>query len=109
MKHKILKKNLKVDNIIPIFLDYKKQEIYRGDAILIKRLINREPPEEIKTFEFAEIGNILPNRKKDKIQVIYSWEWWLIKFVNGPEKDFKTAVKIAYYKETLWDKKNKSL
>lgn len=106
MTHKILKKDLKEGNIIPIYLNYKEQKQFRGHALLVKRLVEREPPKEIREYEFAEIGDINPDRKQDKIQVLYNWEWWKIKFVEGLEKDFETAVKIAYYQRTFWQKDN---
>lgn len=105
MKHKVLKKNLKEENIIPIYLYWREQKLYRGDAILIERLIDKEPPEEIKSFLFKEIGDdTILDRKKDKISIIYSYQTWIIQFVNGKEQGFRTRVNIAYYKSTLYNR-----
>lgn len=104
MKHKILRRDLKVGNIVPIFLNYKNQTNYRGHAILLKRLSDREPSKEDREYEFAEIGGINTERKKDKVQVLYNWQWWRILFTEGPEKGFETAVRIAYYQRTFWQK-----
>jgi hypothetical protein len=102
MYHKVHRKDLREGNIIPIFLSWSNQKNYRGDAILIKRDIDREPDEDIKKYEFAEIGSDHIRRKKEKISIIYSYQIWIIKFVNGPDKGFQTKVKIAYYKSTLY-------
>lgn len=102
MQHKIHKKDLKEGNIIPIFLSWNSQEKYRGDAILIKRDIDKEPPEDIKEYEFAQIGSNHIKRKKEKVSILYSYQMWIIKFINGPDKGFQTRVKIAYYKSTLY-------
>lgn len=104
MRHKITKRHLKEGNIIPIYLNFKEQKNLRGNAILIKRIEEREPPKEQKTYEFAVIGDYKEDRKKDKITVLYNWQWWKIKFVDGPEKNFETAVRIAYYQRTFWQK-----
>jgi hypothetical protein len=100
MKHKILKKDLKEGNIIPIFLNYKEQKDYRGHAILLKRLQEREPLKEQTQFEYHSFIS----SKGNDIQIIYYWQWWKIKFTTGPEKDFETAVKIAYYQKPYWEK-----
>jgi hypothetical protein len=104
MKHKILKKHLKVGNIIPIYLNWKNQTNFRGNAILLKRLENREPPNEERIYEFKEIGNLIPNRIQDKISILYSYQWWLIKFIDGKDTGFQTATKIAHYNRTFWTK-----
>lgn len=105
MKHKILKRNLKVNNILPIYLNWKEQLQYRGNAILIKRMVETEPPADIKKYEFKEIGDdTVIDRKKEKVSIIYSYESWLIKFVEGKEKGFQTRVNIAYYKSTLYNR-----
>ena len=104
MKHKILKRDLKVGTIVPIYLNFKEQKAYRGHALLLKRLVEREPPKEDKQYEFAEVGGINPDRNHDKVQVLYNWQWWRIVFTSGPEKGFETAVKIAYYQRTFWQK-----
>ena len=104
MKHKVLKKDLKEGNILPIFLNFKEQKEYRGHALLIKRLIKREPPKIEREYEFAEIGDANLDRKQDMVQIIYNWEWWRIRFTDGPEKGFETAVKIAYYQIPYWHK-----
>lgn len=101
MKHKILKKDLKEGIIVPIYLNFKEQTNYRGHAILLKRLKEREPPIEQREYEFAEIGDTLYNRIQDKIQILYNYQWWRIRFTTGPDKDFETAVKIAYYQGTF--------
>lgn len=101
----IVKKDLKEGNILPIYLNFKNQENYRGDAVLIKRLCEREPSFDQRIFEFSEIENIYDiNRIHNKIQVLYNYQWWKIKFITGPEKDFTTAVKIAYYYKKYWQK-----
>lgn len=104
MKHTVLKKHLVQGSVIPIFLNWQKQQNFRGNAILIKRLEEREPSKDEKTYEFDEIGSSLFKRKHDKVQILYNYEWWLIKFIDGPEKGFQTAVKIAYYQKTFWQK-----
>lgn len=105
MTHKVLKKHLKENNIIPIYLHWRDQSSYRGNAKLLKRLIDKEPSEEQKTYEFAAIGdNTIYDRKKDKISIIYSYQSWVIIFIDGPEKDFQTRVNIAYYKSTLYNR-----
>ena len=111
MKHKILKKDLKIGNTIPIYLNFKEQKDFRGHAILIERLLEREPSKDQTAYEFAEIKAdvvLEEDRKKDPIQIVYHWQWWKIKFVDGPEKDFMTAVKIAYYQITFWQKNNEN-
>lgn len=106
MEHKVHKKDLKEGNIIPIYLSWNNQEKYRGDAILIKRDKTNEPPESIKEYEFTEIGSNHIKRKKEKISIIYSYQIWIIKFINGPDIGFQTKAKIAYYKNTLYGRKN---
>ena len=101
MKHKILKKDLKEGIIVPIYLNFKEQTNYRGHAILLKRLKEREPPLEQREYEFCEIGDTLYNRIQDKIQILYNYQWWRIKFTTGPNIGFETAVKIAYYQGTF--------
>ncbi len=102
--HKILKKNLKEGNILPIFLNWQKQQQFRGNAILLKRLENREPPYDQRTYEFVERGENNPKRIQDKVQILYNYQWWIIKFIDGPEKGFQTAVKIAHYQRTFWSR-----
>ena len=110
MKHKILKKDLKVGTILPIFLNFKEQKNYRGHAILVDRLIEREPPDYEKIYEYYEetmqffTKKQLNSNKKIK-QILYNWQWWRIKFIEGPEKEFETAVKIAYYYRTQYNLK----
>jgi hypothetical protein len=110
MKHKILKRDLKESTIVPIYLNYKEQQNYRGHAILLKRLYEREPPNHERIYEFYEetmqffTKKQLKGNKKVK-QILYKWEWWKIKFTTGNEKDFETAVKIAYYYKTQYNLK----
>lgn len=105
MKHIVYKKDLKEGNIIPIFLSWNDQKNYRGDAILIKRDKVNEPPEDIKQYEFIEVGSNHIKRKKEKISIIYSYQIWIIKFVSGPDKGFQTKVKIAYFESTYYAKR----
>jgi len=107
MKHKILKKHLKEGATLPIYLNFREQKKLRGNALLIKRLIDREPSETEKEYEFCEIGGINTERQQDKVQVLYNWQWWRIMFIDGPEVGFETAVKIAYYQSTFWQKEYK--
>lgn len=102
MKHKVLKKHLKEGNMLSIYLNWQEQQGFRGNAVLLKRLVNREPPEEDKVYLFKEIGDIIKDRLKDKINILYSYQWWRIEFIDGPNSGFVTAVKIAYYKRTFW-------
>lgn len=104
MKHKIVKKHLVEGNILPIFLNWQTQQNFRGNAILIKRLIDREPSDIDKIYEFTEIGSNNIKRKHDKVQILYNYQWWRIKFIDGPEKGFETAVRISHYQKTFWQK-----
>jgi len=106
MIHKVHKKMLKENKIVPIYLNFMEQKNYRGNAILITRLLDREPEEAIKEYEFAEIGSILQNRLKEKVSVIYSYQRWVVKFVDGPNIGFQTAVNISYYKKTLFGRQD---
>lgn len=99
MIHKLKKGQLKTNNIISIYLNWKEKKDFRGNAILIERL--KDPSELQKEYLFCEIGKDSPYRKKDLISIIYSYQRWIIKFVDGPEKGFQTAVNISYYKKTL--------
>lgn len=105
MKHKVLKKHLKEGNIIPVWLNWKHQLNYRGDAVLIERVQKDEPPDDQKIYEFCEIGDSsLFDRKKDKITVLYSYQCWIIQFVTGKDKGFRTKAKIGYYKSTFYNR-----
>jgi hypothetical protein len=105
MTHKILKKHLKENNIIPIYLYWKEHKEFRGNARLIERLVDKEPPEEDKTYEFKEIGDdTIFDRKKDKVSILYSYQSWVIEFVDGKDKGFKTRVNVSYYKSTLYNR-----
>lgn len=106
MKHKVTKKDLYEGSIVPIFLYWNSQEKFRGNAELIKRDIVSEPESDIKEYEFKEIGSNIIKRKKEKISIIYSYQTWIIKFIDGPDKGFQTRVKIAYYKRTLYGRKH---
>ena len=111
MKHKVLKRDLKVGTILPIYLNFKEQKNYRGHAILLERLIEREPPDYEKIYEYYEeilhsfTKRQLKSKKKIK-QILYNWQWWRIKFIEGPETVFETAVKIGYYYRTQYNLKN---
>lgn len=105
MKHKVLEKDLKEGNIVPIYLHWKTQEKYRGDAILIKREKEKEEEESIKEYEFTQVGSNHIIRKKEKISIIYSYQIWIIKFVNGNDIGFQTRVRIAHYQRTLFGRK----
>jgi len=104
MKHLIYKKDLHEGNIIPIFLSWNDQTKYRGDALLIKRVKDKEPDDDQRKYEFTEIGSNLIERKKEKISIIYSYQIWIIKFVSGPDKGFQTKVKIAHFEQTYYAK-----
>lgn len=104
MTHKVFRKDLKPGNILPIWLNYKEQTNFRGNALLLERLVDKEPPKDQKEYEFAEIGGINPQRKQDKVQILYNWQLWRVKFTDGNNKDFITSVKIAHYQRTFWQK-----
>lgn len=99
MTHYLKKNQLKANNILPIYLNWKEKKEFRGNAILLNRIDNCN--ELQKEYLFCEIGKEGPHRKKDLISIIYSYQRWCIKFVDGPEKGFQTAVNISYYKKTL--------
>ena len=91
------KEDLIIGNILPIYLDYKNQEEYRGHAILLESYENtnyklRYPPEQ-RVYVRAEIGD---GDQYDPHTLIWSWERWKIKFVTGDNENWQTAVKIAY-------------
>ena len=106
MIHKVHKKMLKEGNIVPIFLNWKDQKEFRGNAMLINRIKDKEPDEDVKEYEFAEIGSNLQYRKKEKVSVVYSYQRWVISFVDGPMQGFRTSVNISYYKKTLYGRQD---
>ena len=106
MIHKVHKKMLKEGNIVPIFLNWQEQKEFRGNAELISRVTFMENPEEVKEYEFAEIGSNLQYRKKEKVSVVYSYQRWVISFVDGPMQGFRTSVNISYYKKTLYGRQD---
>ena len=103
MVHKILYRDLKEGNVVPIYLDWKQQLNYQGDAVLIKRLEDKEDPEHVKEYLFTEIGDhMLLDRKKSSIRIIYSYQKWIIKFINGNNKGFRTIRNIAHYRRNTY-------
>lgn len=106
MIHKVHKKMLKEGNIIPIFLNWRDQKDFRGNAILINRIADKEPEEDVKEYEFIEIGSNLQHRKKEKVSVVYSYQRWVISFVDGSMQGFRTSVNISYYKKTLYGRQD---
>jgi len=100
----IRKKDLKEGNVLPIYLFPLELKDYRGDAVLIERDIKSEPPNKIRNFIFKEIVNNNEEKVNENKCIYYCWENWIIKYINGPLKGFKTKTKIAYYKKGLYEK-----
>lgn len=91
----IQKKNLKQGNIIEIFLHWKEMRTSRGNAVLLERLADKEPPKSQKKYILREYASM--NKGVNEIKSIYcSYERWIVRFIDGPYKNFKTAVNIAY-------------
>lgn len=106
MKHLVLKRQLKQGSIIPIFLNWKEQKEFRGNAILVERKETRNEYQD-RIYEFCEIGDsLLKDRKQEKISVIYDYQRWVIKFIDGNHAGFQTAVNIAYYSKTAYTNEN---
>lgn len=95
------KKDLKVGAVLPIYIDYKQEEKFRGNAKLLNKFESqtfqsRYPP-SMRSYVRAEVGS---GNKYEPQTIIWSWERWRIQFVDGPDKGFITACNIAYYVTT---------
>jgi ribosomal protein L6P/L9E len=95
--------NLKVGNIVPIYKDWKSQTELWGNAELIERLKSREPPIRDRMYEHSVI-NKNTKKNKDEISLIYTYQWWLVKFIDGSHQGFTTALKISYFYKTFWSR-----
>ena len=98
----LTEKDLKKGNILPIYFNYQEQKKPRGNALLIKKVKSRITEEE-KEFIIKEVGDKYnKNRKRAYKAPIWSYQDWIVEFVDGPQKGFRTQVKIAYYKRTFF-------
>jgi len=87
-------KELVTGNILPIYTNYKNEEDYEGDAVLIKK--QHANLEELPYIRI-EVGG---TSKQEPHTINWSYQRWLVKFVKGPLKGFKTNRYISYYLST---------
>lgn len=93
------KKHLTEGAILDIYLYPFEQKEFRGKALLLKREIDKEPRKKQKIFLFKEYRN-----KMGILREYYcNYEIWIIRFLDGPQKGFKTIVKIPF-KHKILDK-----
>jgi hypothetical protein len=99
-----MKTRLRKRAVLPIYLDYKEQEEFRGNAKLIEKYENdwykKRHPVDQRAYIRAEIGG---GNVYDSHTIIYSWECWKVKFLDGPSKGWTTAVRIAYFVTISFD------
>lgn len=91
-RKRVLKKDLFIGNIIPIFLIWKTQQQFRGNAVLLERKEEKEDLDENREYELERI-----RFKKNTYIIINSYQKWIIRFIDGKDKGFKTQVNISHY------------
>lgn len=87
------KKDIVVNSIVEIYGDYINRKDYQGRAKIIERLECGTPLSQ-RPFIVAEVGN---PKKQAPHTIIWSWKRWKILFIDGPNKGWITARKIAYF------------
>lgn len=66
-------------------------EIVEGRA----KLIEYKPSKHVEELEFIKNS---AETKDEKINLIWSSQRWIVEFIDGPMKGFKTARYISYFK-----------
>lgn len=82
-----------VGSIAEIYEDYRVMKKYQGRARLLEELDANTPAHQ-RQYIRAEVGN---PTKQAPHTIIWSWKRWRIEFIDGPNKGFTTARKIAYF------------
>jgi len=82
-----------VGSIADIYEDFRNLQNYQGRARLICEL-DANTPQHQRQYIRAEIGN---PKKQAPHTVIWTWKRWKVEFIDGPNKGFITARKIAYF------------
>lgn len=83
--------DLRSGNILPIYTNYQEEEGFEGYALLIERQEGwRIQPHYVR----AEQGG---TEDKDPVTVNWSTQRWLVEFVDGPQKGFRTHRYISHF------------
>lgn len=84
--------DLRPGNVVAIYTIYHTEEEFEGNA----RLIRREESQHNHVFPYvrAELGG---TPDKDPVTVNWTAQRWLIEFVDGPRKGFRTHRYIAHF------------
>lgn len=82
-----------VGSVVEIYRDFRNRKNYQGRARLLEKL-DALTPKHQRPYIRAEVGN---STKQAPHTVVWSWERWKVKFIDGPDKGFVTARKIAYF------------
>ena len=83
------KSELRSGNVLPIYTDYKEEEGFEGNALLIKY----EPSRHVDELPYIRAVN-----KSGSGDINWSFQRWLIRFVDGNKAGFKTHRYIGYFK-----------
>lgn len=76
-----------------IFTDYKNQKGFQGRGRLLKILPSNQRKSE-RIYIRAQIGD---GKKQAPHTIIWGWQKWRIRFIDGPNKGWVTSRKIAYF------------
>jgi len=87
------KSDITEGSIIEIYLDYKNQKKYEGRALLLEPM-DSNVTESQRSYIRKEVGSA---DKQSPHAVIWTWERWKIKFIDGPNAGWTTARKISYF------------
>lgn len=85
--------NFKVGSIAEIYIDYRHRTKYEGRATLLEEL-DTDYSLNDRIYVRAEIGH---SEKQSPHTIYWSWKKWKVQFIDGPNKGWTTARKIAYY------------
>ena len=85
------KRDLKPGSVHKIFTDYREMEDLEGRA----KLIEYAPSTYLDELEFIKGSRKTTERTLD---LIWSYQRWIIEFIDGPRKGFRTARYISYFK-----------
>ena len=80
-------------SIAEIYQNYKNRENFQGRARLLKEIDCIASPQE-RLYIRKQIGS---GRKQEPHTIIWSWKRWKVEFIDGPNKGWITARKIAFF------------
>lgn len=84
---------LEVGSVAEIYTDFRNRIGFEGRARILEELDARTP-EPQRVYIRAEIGS---PKKQAPHTIIWTWKRFRVEFIDGPNKGFITARKIAYF------------